>query len=91
MAMVFCRGCGREIDDTATRCPHCGAAQSVVIHVGEMPEGGPRRLARSAGMVPVVHPKAGLCVLMPWHSLTRLSSESVAKSHSTEIMTLQCL
>ena len=22
--MVFCRGCGKEIHETATMCPHCG-------------------------------------------------------------------
>jgi TM2 domain-containing membrane protein YozV len=27
MAMVFCRGCGREIHETAMACPHCGAPQ----------------------------------------------------------------
>lgn len=27
MAMVFCRGCGREIHDSAPACPHCGAPQ----------------------------------------------------------------
>jgi ribosomal protein L40E len=27
MAMVFCRGCGKEIHDSATACPHCGANQ----------------------------------------------------------------
>lgn len=26
--MVFCRECGKEIHNTATACPHCGAAQS---------------------------------------------------------------
>jgi len=25
--MVFCRGCGKEIHDTAPICPHCGAPQ----------------------------------------------------------------
>lgn len=25
--MVFCRGCGREIHETAMSCPHCGAIQ----------------------------------------------------------------
>ncbi|HEV2964955.1 MAG TPA: NINE protein [Candidatus Angelobacter sp.] len=29
MAMVFCRGCGREIHDSAITCPSCGAPQSV--------------------------------------------------------------
>ncbi|WP_323011287.1 zinc ribbon domain-containing protein [Castellaniella sp.] len=28
MAMIFCRGCGKEIHDSATACPHCGATQS---------------------------------------------------------------
>ena len=27
MAMVFCRGCGKEIHESAAACPHCGAAQ----------------------------------------------------------------
>ncbi len=27
MAMVFCRGCGKEIHETAPMCPHCGAPQ----------------------------------------------------------------
>lgn len=25
--MVFCRGCGKEIHETAAACPHCGAKQ----------------------------------------------------------------
>ncbi|MYM93926.1 TM2 domain-containing protein [Duganella vulcania] len=27
MGMVFCRGCGKEIHETAPTCPHCGAPQ----------------------------------------------------------------
>lgn len=27
MAMVYCRGCGKEIHETAPACPHCGALQ----------------------------------------------------------------
>ena len=27
MAMVFCRGCGKEIHESATTCPGCGAVQ----------------------------------------------------------------
>lgn len=26
--MVFCRGCGKEIHETARSCPHCGATNS---------------------------------------------------------------
>lgn len=29
MSMVFCRGCGKEIHQTALSCPHCGAPQKV--------------------------------------------------------------
>ncbi len=25
MSMVFCRGCGKEIHETALACPNCGA------------------------------------------------------------------
>jgi hypothetical protein len=28
MAMVFCRGCGKEIHETAILCPHCGCQYS---------------------------------------------------------------
>jgi len=28
MPMVFCRGCGKEIHDTAPHCPQCGAPQA---------------------------------------------------------------
>lgn len=29
MALVFCRGCGKEIHESAVACPHCGATQRV--------------------------------------------------------------
>lgn len=28
MTMVFCRGCGKELHETALTCPHCGAPQN---------------------------------------------------------------
>lgn len=31
MAMVFCRGCGKDIHETAPTCPHCGALQVAFI------------------------------------------------------------
>jgi hypothetical protein len=27
--MVFCRGCGKQLHETARHCPHCGAVQKV--------------------------------------------------------------
>lgn len=29
-AMVFCRGCGKEIHESAPACPHCGSIQQAV-------------------------------------------------------------
>jgi hypothetical protein len=34
MGMVFCRGCGKEIHETAPSCPHCGAPQHVTASGG---------------------------------------------------------
>lgn len=31
MGMIFCRGCGKEIHETAKQCPHCGAPQSSTV------------------------------------------------------------
>lgn len=28
MSMIFCRGCGKQIHETAPKCPHCGAVQA---------------------------------------------------------------
>jgi hypothetical protein len=41
MSMVFCRGCGKEIHETAPSCPHCGAVQSIlrVADGGVIPDG----------------------------------------------------
>ena len=29
--MVFCRGCGKEIHETAVSCPHCGCQQAAAV------------------------------------------------------------
>jgi hypothetical protein len=31
MGMVFCRGCGKEIHETAHTCPFCGATQGLAV------------------------------------------------------------
>ena len=35
MAMVFCRGCAKEIHETATMCPQCGASQNTIAATGQ--------------------------------------------------------
>ncbi|HEU4374461.1 MAG TPA: hypothetical protein VFS02_13270, partial [Telluria sp.] len=40
MAMVFCRGCGKEIHESAPTCPHCGAPQALGSNQhGAIPDG----------------------------------------------------
>ena len=39
MGMVFCRGCGKDIHETAITCPHCGAVQIVQEVVVELSAG----------------------------------------------------
>ena len=34
MAMVFCRGCAKEIHESAVSCPACGAPQAAHGHGG---------------------------------------------------------
>lgn len=34
MSMVFCRGCGKEIHESAPACPHCGAPQTALAVEG---------------------------------------------------------
>jgi uncharacterized membrane protein YhaH (DUF805 family) len=45
MSMVFCRGCAKEIHNTATACPQCGAPQAVqqtrVASAGVPEQGNP--------------------------------------------------
>lgn len=36
MGMVFCRGCGKEIFESAPTCPHCGAQQVIDNKVSSM-------------------------------------------------------
>lgn len=46
MGMIFCRGCGKEIHESATVCPHCGAPQ--VSTTSKASEGKPWSTGRMA-------------------------------------------
>lgn len=39
MSMVFCRGCGKEIHESAPTCPYCGAPQKTSNSENEIPDG----------------------------------------------------
>jgi len=36
MSMIYCRGCGKEIHESAETCPSCGAAQNIAITEGRL-------------------------------------------------------
>jgi hypothetical protein len=45
--MVYCRGCGKEIHETAPMCPHCGfqqIEQSSTVNVGIAPINGRNKI-----------------------------------------------
>ena len=37
MSMIFCRGCGKQIHETAPKCPHCGAPQATASNITPPP------------------------------------------------------
>lgn len=39
MSMVFCRGCGKELHESAKACPHCGATQLPIPKITSNKEG----------------------------------------------------
>lgn len=39
MGMIFCRGCGKEIHDSALACPSCGAPQKIISTSDNIPDG----------------------------------------------------
>jgi uncharacterized membrane protein YhaH (DUF805 family) len=40
MGMIFCRGCGKEIHESAPTCPHCGAKQLTAASSGSTNSSG---------------------------------------------------
>lgn len=45
MSMMFCHGCGKEIHQTATSCPHCGAPQKTAASGADVSPTGKTTLA----------------------------------------------
>lgn len=57
MSMVFCRGCGKEIHNTAHTCPSCGAPQNTPANL----EGSEKRIL----------PALLLCLIFGWLGVHR--------------------
>ena len=52
--MVFCRGCGKEIHESAPACPHCGAPQAAVDAQGKQLPAGSIWMAITALVLGIV-------------------------------------
>ena len=59
--MAFCKNCGKEIDDNAVVCPHCGVQQAQVQQA-VVDEGG-----FLWGCLGFCIPLVGLLLFLVWH------------------------
>ena len=59
--MAFCKNCGKEIDDNAVVCPHCGVQQAQVQQA-VVDEGG-----FLWGCLGFCIPLVGLILFLVWH------------------------
>ena len=51
--MVFCKGCGKEIHESAPTCPHCGAPQFINSNGGNSIYSGPDKGFLEYAMLPM--------------------------------------
>lgn len=70
--MAFCRNCGKEIDDKAVVCPHCGVPQSIAPSVED--NGGFLWGLLGCG-VPIV----GLVLYLVWRDTRPKTAKAVGK------------
>lgn len=68
---MFCKNCGKEIDDKAVVCPHCGCAVHNVKD-DDAPSTG-------FGVLGFFFPLIGLILYLVWHSDRPLRAKSVGK------------
>ncbi|KPX28755.1 MULTISPECIES: DUF4190 domain-containing protein [Pseudomonas syringae group] len=54
MAMVFCRGCAKEIHETALSCPQCGASQISAIPAKQLRDAGSPWMAITSLVLSIV-------------------------------------
>lgn len=71
MSMIFCRGCGKELHESATTCPHCGALQQSANTVGveKKPWGTGRMIVYSIfSLFPLIGLIAGIVGVSQQHT-----------------------
>ncbi|MCI8631816.1 MAG: zinc ribbon domain-containing protein [Firmicutes bacterium] len=59
--MAFCKNCGKEIDDNAVVCPHCGVPQKDELTTGTVDNGG-----FLWGLLGCCVPIVGLILFLVW-------------------------
>jgi len=67
MGMVFCRGCGKEIHETASMCPHCGYQYSDEAVVGE----------KKNQWMAIVSSILALLCLLNWLSISKWTHDTI--------------
>ncbi len=70
--MVFCKNCGKEIDEKAIICPHCGVAQNSTP--GVVDNGGLGYTLLSC-CIPII----GLILWLVWKDTKPVTSKACAK------------
>ena len=77
---MFCKHCGKEIDDNSTFCKHCGKPLNDVTTQSEMPFWEKKFLTY------LLHFIIGVVVLIIWLYLVSLASESLNKASYRLVM-----
>ena len=70
---MFCRNCGKEIDDKAVVCPHCGVA------TGKTAANGDDASSVGYGILGFLFPLIGLILYLVWKNEYPLRAKSVGK------------
>lgn len=70
--MAFCKNCGKEIDDAAVICPHCGVAQQAMPQVVD--QGG-----FGWGLLGFCIPLVGLILYLVWHDTRPITAKAAGK------------
>lgn len=58
---MYCKNCGKEIDDSAVVCPHCGVSQKAEENAGVVDNGG-----FGWGLLGCCIPLVGLILFLVW-------------------------
>ena len=73
--MAFCKKCGREIDNAATHCSYCGAAQNEAAAAPQVVDKGGFGWGLLGFLIPIV----GLILFLVWRDSKPKTSKAAGK------------